>query len=45
MLMGSGTSKTRKYDISVDTEAWERDVEGALNGVETMLVARLKTEL
>lgn len=45
MLMGGGTSKKRKYDIAVDRAVWERDVEAALQGVETMLVTRLRTEL
>lgn len=45
MMAGLGMSKVRKYDISVDPAIWERDVEAALNGVETMMVARLKTEL
>ncbi|MES2175878.1 MAG: hypothetical protein V4523_18315 [Pseudomonadota bacterium] len=45
MLMGGGTSKTRKYDIRVDPIIWERDVEAALGGVEKMMIARLKPEL
>jgi len=45
MLLGGGTSKKRKYDIHVDSALWERDVDAALNGVETMMVARLRTEL
>ncbi len=45
MLLGGGTSKKRKYDISVDSAVWERDVEAALQGVETMMMARLRTEL
>jgi hypothetical protein len=45
MLMGSGTSKLRKYDVAVDAAMWEHDVGGALEGVEGMLVARLKSEI
>ncbi|HWK36958.1 hypothetical protein [Sphingomonas sp.] len=44
-LMGGGTSKLRKYDIRVDRDMWARDVEGSLNGVQTMMVARLKEEI
>jgi len=45
MMLGSGAAKTRKYDITVDPATWEHDVEGALNGVETMMMTRLKSEL
>ncbi|MCW2393766.1 hypothetical protein [Sphingobium sp. B8D3B] len=45
MLLGGGSSKKRKYDIHVDQAVWERDVEAALQGVETMLMTRLKGEL
>jgi hypothetical protein len=45
LLLGGGMSKTRKYDVVVDPAIWERDVEGALQGVETMMVTRLAAEL
>lgn len=45
MLLGGGTSKTRKYRIDVDPAIWSRDVEAALLGVESMVIARLKTEI
>jgi hypothetical protein len=45
MLSGSGTSKLRKYDITVDPAIWERDVENSLSSVEAMFVARLRSEL
>lgn len=45
ILGGGGISKLKKYDIEVDPAVWERDVEGALSGVERMFVARLKAEL
>lgn len=45
MLMGGGTSKTRKYDVLVNPAIWERDVDAALGKVETMLVTRLRSEL
>jgi hypothetical protein len=45
MLLGSGTSKTRKYDIRVDPAMWERDVEAALGSVQMMMTSRLKSEL
>jgi len=45
MLLGGGMSKTRKYRIDADPVAWSRDVEAALQGVESMMIVRLKTEI
>ena len=45
LLFGGGMSKTRKYDVTVDPAVWERDIEASLNGVEAMMIQRLKGEL
>ena len=44
-LTGTGTSKSRSYDVKVDKDMWQSDVTAALKGLSATMTARLKTGL
>ena len=45
VLAGVGATKTRTYEVTVDPQAWSRDVSAAMEQVGDLMIARLKQDL
>ncbi|WP_312163491.1 hypothetical protein [Phenylobacterium sp.] len=45
VLAGVGASRTRTYEVTVDPQAWSRDVSAAIEQVGDLMIARLKQDL